>query len=286
MSRSSVAFVVLAILFGCSFPAQVRASPDLESDLRREIRQRYEGKLLLLNSPSSFDVIHIDGKGHPTRPPNGEPWTTSGLLQAKKISLQNRLMTIDGPRVIVVLDPASPASLQPVTTDRDLHLTIELPSWIRNSTDLNNFLRQLFSADDVRQRMANAWHAEVDLRSVLENPGALPGGRIGTLAGGRAVYAWESGVVTKPKALYKPGPSYPANALLKHVSGAIRVRVVVNEQGFPEILEIVQHLGEGLDVRALSAVSQWRFERPIRNGEGAATMVTVEIKFALRARKS
>jgi outer membrane biosynthesis protein TonB len=49
---------------------------------------------------------------------------------------------------------------------------------------------------------------------------------------------------------------------------------------------VIQHLGEGLDARVLSAVSQWRFERPLRDGVPAATMVIVEIKFHLRGKKS
>ena len=56
-------------------------------------------------------------------------------------------------------------------------------------------------------------------------------------------------VVTKPKAIYKPGPRYAENALIKNVTGTIRVRVIVNEKGFPEIMEIVEHLREALKVK-------------------------------------
>ena len=88
--------------------------------------------------------------------------------------------------------------------------------------------------------------------------------------------------MSKPRAVYKPGPAYPASALWKKVSGNVRVRVIVNENGFPEILGIIQNLSEGVDAQVLSAVSQWRFEIPRKAGVPTATMVVVEIKFHLR----
>lgn len=89
-------------------------------------------------------------------------------------------------------------------------------------------------------------------------------------------------MVTKPKAFYKPGPTYAASALLKRISGVIQVRAIVNEKGFPEILEVLQHLPGGLDAGVLSAVSQWRFQPGIRDDVPAATVVIVEIRFRLQ----
>ena len=103
-------------------------------------------------------------------------------------------------------------------------------------------------------------------------------------------WQWASGrlireiYVSKPTAIYHPGPKYSEKALFKHVSGTVRVRLVVNEKGFPEILEATRHLGEGLDMHALSAVAQWRFEPARKNGQPVAVMVVVEINFRIRRR--
>lgn len=282
--RGSPAPVVVLVVCCCApVTTLVYARSVIGGGLRKEIRQRYEGKLLLLNTPSRFDVIHFDMKGHLTRPPNGEPWTTCGLVQTEKIDVRDNQVTIDGHRVIVALkQEQASAKPVPVTTDREVHVAIDLPPSTRDVPELNQFLSGVFSADGVAQRIANGWHAEFDVSKELAEAGKLPpGGRIGTLDGGRPVYAWESGVVTKPKAIYKPRPAYSVEARLKKVAGTIQVRVVVNENGFPEILQVVQHLPEGLDTRALSAVSQWRFERPLKDGVAAATMVLVELKFHL-----
>jgi TonB family protein len=280
--RSSVALLLLLAL--AQVPAHAVSA--LQSDLRRMIRQRLEGKLLLLHSPSNLDLIQFNAEGRPLRPFKGEPWTTCGLIQAMKVQIHGYQIAIDGQRVIAAVDPqASAAKLVPVLSERLVHVSVDVPRNIQKSEDLNEFLSRVFSTEDVTQKLANAWRAEVDLSRDLTDPTIeLADGLIATLEGGRPVYSWERGTVTKPKALYKPGPVYPVNARLKHVSGNIRVRLIVNERGFPEILEVIQHLGEGLDANALTAVSQWHFERPLHNGKAAATMLVVELKFRIRGK--
>jgi TonB family protein len=277
---------VLMICGTISALAAPSVAPD--ADFRKELRRRYEGKLLLLSVPTSFDVVHFDGSGLPTRAPAGEPWTTAGLIRADKVDVHGGQVVIDGRREIVaLLANTSSKKLVPVTTDRTVHVSIDLP---RGSTDpavRHKFLSHVVSIGEVGSKIESAWHADVDLTRGSGSGTAFPfDGKVGTLAGDRAVYAWESGVVSKPKAIYKPGPRYASNALLKKISGTIRVRVIVNEKGFPEIMEIVEHLREGLDASALSAVSQWRFEPGLRNGVPAASVVVVELKFNLAKRKS
>jgi TonB family protein len=276
---------LLACLCGtfaaASFPPVVP-----ENDLRKELRRRYEGKLLLLSTPSSFDVVHFDGKGVPTRPPVGEPWTTAGLMRAEKVDVLDGQVVIDGRRAIVASTNAALKKLVAVTTDRAVHVSIDLPRELHDPSERNEFLARVVSIDEVNRKIENAWHADVDLsRGSGSGKAFPPDGKIGTLDGDRAVYAWESGVVSKPKAIYKPGPTYAANAMLKNITGTIRVRVIVNEKGFPEIMEIVEHLREGLDANALAAVSQWRFEPGLREGVATPSVVVVELKFNLVKRR-
>jgi outer membrane biosynthesis protein TonB len=58
--------------------------------------------------------------------------------------------------------------------------------------------------------------------------------------------------------------------------------VVVNEKGFPEILEITKGLGEGLDIRALTAVAGWTFKPAMKNGEPVAVLIHVQMDFRLQ----
>jgi TonB family protein len=282
-------FLVALVMLVCGALAAVSPpSTASDSDFRKELRRRFEGKLLLLSVPTNFDVVHFDGSGSPSRAPAGEPWTTAGLIRVDKVDMQNGQVVIDGRREIVALLPnTSSRKLVPVMTDRTVHLSIDLPRESSDPAVRHEFLGHVVSIEQVGSKIESAWHADVDLtRGSGSGTAFPPDGKVGTLAGDRAVYAWESGVVSKPKAIYKPGPRYGANALLKKISGTIRVRVIVNEKGFPEIMEIVEHLREGLDANALSAVSQWRFEPGVRNGVAAASVVVVELKFNLAKRKS
>ncbi|HST12022.1 MAG TPA: energy transducer TonB [Terriglobales bacterium] len=277
--------VIVALVCG-TFAVSLSPSVSPDADLRKELRRKYEGKLVLLSVPSSFDVVHFDRNGVPTRRSAGEPWTTAGLIKTEKVDVLGGQVVIDGRRAIVALSAnGAPKKLVAVTTERQVHVSIDLPG-IGDATQRNELLARILSTDEVTRRIEDSWHADVDLsRGSGSGTAFPPGGKIGTLDGDRAVYAWESGMVSKPRAIYKPGPKYAENALVKGVSGTIRVRVIVNEKGFPEIMEIVEHLREGLDANALSAVSQWRFEPGLRNGEAAASVVVVELKFNLASKK-
>jgi TonB family protein len=281
--RSVVALVICESIVAIATPSVAS-----DVDFRKELRHRYEGKLLLLSVPTNFDVIHFDGRGSPSRAPVGEPWTSAGLIRVDKVDIQSGQVVIDGRREIVALFAnSSSKKLVPVTTDRTVHVSIDLPREPIDAGRRSEFVGRILLTEGVSRKIEDAWHADVDLsRGSGSGTAYPPDGKVGTLEGERAVYAWESGVVSKPKAIYKPGPRYAANALMKKVSGTIRVRVIVNEKGFPEIMEIVEHLREGLDANALSAVSQWRFEPGVRNGVAAASVVVVELKFHLAKRKS
>ena len=204
----------------------------------------------------------------------------AGLFRARKIDLRDRQITIEGERAVVALQSdASGLKLAAVPVGRAVHITLEMPP-IQSAAELKQFMSQVFS-EDIQEKIAGAWRADVDLNSLAHSTSLPADGRVGTLANGRAVYAWQSGVVTQPKAFYKPGPTYAANALLKRISGVVQVRVIVNEKGFPEVLEVIQHLPEGLDAGVLAAVSQWRFKPGIREGLPTPTVVIVEINFHL-----
>jgi TonB family protein len=282
MQPAFAALVVLILGSHLCFPDRVSANS--RSDLQRELRRIYAGKLLSLRAPSGFDIIHFDSQGKPTRSSNGEPWTMCGLLKVKKLYVHSNQMGIDGERAVVVLNPEPPGKkLLLVTLERAVHVTIDLPASVENVEQMNAFLARIFLPGDLQERIATAWTSRTDLTGDLDQIGkTLPDGRVGTLAGDRPVYLVNAGSLIKPVAIYKPEPRYSEKALFKRVFGTIRVRVVVNERGFPEIVEVIEHLREGLDSRALAAVSQWRFQPALKDGNPVAAMVVVEIKFHLR----
>jgi TonB family protein len=273
-----VRYRVITILFVLA----VFVVPPARCDLQRQMRQSYAGKLLSLRIPSNFDVLQYDASGQPARPGNGEPWTTCGLFKVKKISVSLGQMMIDGDRAAVILNPDPTKKLLLVILDRTLHVVIDLPPSVHSLSDMNGLLARIFVPGDLQTRMTAAWKAEVDLNRDLEAISrTVPEGRVGTLAENRPVYVVNA-VPTPPKAVYKPSPEYSRAAVLKKIGGTVRVRMVVNESGYPEILEVLQHQREGLDSRALAAVSQWRFKPALRESMPVAAMLIVDVKFSVR----
>lgn len=269
MSRSAVLVVSLIVA--------VVTVPPLRGDLQKELRQTYTGKILSLRIPSNLDVLHFDGSGHSARPSDGEPWTTCGLFRVKKISANLGLIAIEGEREAVVLSPDSVRKLMLVELDRPVHVTIDLPGSPRTLAELNPLLTRIFWPGDLIARMTAAWRSDVDLNRDLAHVSAMtPDGRIGVLAQNRPVYASEA-LSAPPLAIYKPVPPLSEKARHKKSGGSFRVRMVVNEHGFPEILEVLERMREGLDNRALAAVSQWRFKPAQRESTPVAAMLVVDV---------
>ena len=248
-------------------------------DLQKDLRQTYTGKILSLRIPSNFDVLRFDANGHPARPGDGEPWTTCGLFRVKKIGLNFAQIVIEGDREAVILSPDPVKKLLLVELDRPVHVTVDIPDSVHKLAELNPLLARVFLPGDLIARMSAAWRSEVDLnRDLADVSNATPDGRIGVLAPNRPVYVVNA-LPTPPMAIYKPSPSFSKKARSKKDGGTFRVRMVVNEKGFPEILEVLQHLREGLDNRALAAVSQWRFKPALRESSPVAAMLIVDVKF-------
>src|SRR5215475_563886 len=182
--RSAVALLLL-ISGAIVFASAPGVAPD--NDFRKELRKKYEGKLLLLSVPSNFDVVHFDVNGSPTRSPGGEPWTTAGLVRADKVDVVNGQVVIDGRREVVAL--AANAAVKrpaPVTTERTVHVSIDLPQDRSDSVSRQEFLARILSTEEVLHRIEGAWRSEVDL-SKGSGAGAAfpPDGKIGRLYGDR-----------------------------------------------------------------------------------------------------
>ena len=269
MFRSAIAATLAAL-------SMVAVRP-VFGDLQKDLRHTYTGKILSLRIPNNVDVLHYDANGQSAHPSNGEPWTTCGLFRVKKIAVSFTQMVIEGSREAVILSPDPVKKLLLVELDRPLHITIDLPSSAHTLPELNPLLGRIFLPGDLIARMSAAWRSEVDLnRDLADVSSDTPDGRVGVLAPNRPVYVVNA-LPTPPMAIYKPTPSIPKKARSK-VGGTFRVRMVVNEQGFPEILEVLQHLREGLDNRALAAVSQWRFKPGLRESSPVAAMLIVDVK--------
>lgn len=89
------------------------------------------------------------------------------------------------------------------------------------------------------------------------------------------------GNVSAPQVTTKIEPDYAEEARRAKLSGTVIVFVVVDENGKPRDLKVLRPLGLGLDGKAIEAVSRWKFQPGMKDGEAVAVQATIEVNFRL-----
>jgi len=87
--------------------------------------------------------------------------------------------------------------------------------------------------------------------------------------------------VTPPRLISKIEPEYSDEARKVKLQGTVLLRIVVDERGYAESIEVTQGLGLGLDERAVEAVRKWRFRPGLRGGRPVPTSAIVQVSFRL-----
>lgn len=82
--------------------------------------------------------------------------------------------------------------------------------------------------------------------------------------------------------LNNPAPEYPRIAKRAGEQGRVLLKVLVNVDGTPGAVELAKSSGyERLDIAALTAVKQWRFEPARKGGKALSAYVMVPLSFSL-----
>jgi bla regulator protein blaR1 len=89
------------------------------------------------------------------------------------------------------------------------------------------------------------------------------------------------GDVSAPQLVYMPDPEYTKKAQRAKYQGVCVISMVVDAQGNPTQVQVVRHLGMGLDKKAVEAVKQYRFKPAMRLGNPVAVQVNIEVNFRL-----
>ena len=88
------------------------------------------------------------------------------------------------------------------------------------------------------------------------------------------------GVVEAAKLIFGPKPAYPPLAMVARVQGAVRLEAVIARDGTVEHLKVLE--GHPLLVNAATdAVSRWRYQPTLLNGEPVEVETEVVVNFIL-----
>jgi bla regulator protein blaR1 len=90
-----------------------------------------------------------------------------------------------------------------------------------------------------------------------------------------------AGDVSAPKLVFAPDPEFTEKARRAKYQGVCVIAAVVDAQGNPERIQVVRHLGMGLDKKAVEAVKQYKFKPGTRLGKPVAVEVHIEVNFRI-----
>jgi len=89
------------------------------------------------------------------------------------------------------------------------------------------------------------------------------------------------GDVSAPKLIFAPDPEFTEKARRAKYQGVCVIAVIIDAQGNPERVQVVRHLGMGLDKKAVEAVKQYKFKPAMRLGNPVAVQANIEVNFRL-----
>jgi TonB family protein len=264
------------------------AGADDRKDLEGNLRRAFEDKLLSLRDPHFGRRLQFDSSGKLVSKAEAGPWSTCGLLKVSKVILRQDHIEIDGKRALLVLR-RGPTDNQPssipqqgdqitaLVTDDAVSIFVEISTL--DAPQVSQIISHVFQGGQLQDRVAAYWKPNTnDLKAFQSN---TPNGVVAQLEGSRPVYLVHPSTVSPPRTTYQPDPTFTETARQNRVGGTAILSVVVNERGFPELLEITQGLGYGLDIQALAAVAQWRFKPAMKDGQPVAVLINVEVEFHL-----
>lgn len=113
--------------------------------------------------------------------------------------------------------------------------------------------------------------------------GAAQGGGAGQGSGGGYGGGLMSvgGGVAAPQVLHSVEPEFTEEARRANFQGSVSIRLIVDSQGNPQNVQLIRHLGMGLDEKALEAVRQYKFKPAMYQGHPVSVQIVIDVDFHL-----
>jgi periplasmic protein TonB len=127
-------------------------------------------------------------------------------------------------------------------------------------------------------------------------PGGVPGGSMGGVLGGvlgggppppppppkakTPTRIRVGGQVEAAKRIFAPSPEYPQLAKMARIQGVVRLEAIISKDGTIQDLKVIS--GHPLLVKAaMDAVSRWRYQPTLLNGEPVEVATEIDVNFTL-----
>ena len=140
-----------------------------------------------------------------------------------------------------------------------------------------------------KSRVTRLFDAEIRrIPSRLGIRSAAAASVIATIAIGLLVAAPQDDVykvgseVKSPSVQYRVDPEYTTEAHDAKVAGTVVLSCVIGTDGKAHDINVVKHLGSGLDEKAVEAIQKWSFNPGSKNGQLVKVRAQIEVNFRLQ----
>lgn len=244
-----------------------------------------KGKVVFLRGMEAGERLSFDTQGKASENYAQVPFSLSAL-KVEKVHLSDTKLEIRGYRVVLVFQTESDSptlkDIRFIPTREQVEITVARDE--AHPESLDAAILKIFapSPPDALAGMSPNDEAQAldSLGSTAppskETPSIMP---VAVKEG--AVYKPGRNGVSPPRLTYSVDPEFTQEAKKKKLSGICVLSLIVDSSGHPMRIRIVRSADPGLDMNAIAAVSQYRFEPALLNGKPVAVYINVEVNFRI-----
>jgi TonB family protein len=89
------------------------------------------------------------------------------------------------------------------------------------------------------------------------------------------------GGVSAPQLIHSVDPEFTDQARRANLQGVVSIQLIVDSHGNPQDIQVVRHLGMGLDQKAVEAVREYKFHPAMYQGHPVAVQMVIKVNFHL-----
>ena len=290
LKRTLIVSLVVGVLALLMLVAPVWAG-----NLDNVIRSEYPNRILTLRHSYGGDRLHLYGDGTLVEDAPPGTWTTDSQVEVRDASLNGSMMVIRGRRIFEVYDSKSKEfvdalSLVPTFPEkwqkdiektlrkRQVEIQIEMPP-TPDPKEIPETLHAVFLAPgEPAGGIAPAFYRDFYATGGGGSKRAeLPAGVVRLTSVGS-----NAGDIKAPHATSSPDPDYSEEARLIKYGGTAIISLIVDTSGSVRDPQMIAPLGVGLDDKAISTVSHWKFDPATKDGHPVAVEISVEVAFRIQ----
>ena len=246
------------------------SAADQNHDTEQQLKNALLGKSVMIRNFYTDPKLVYDSSGNLIKGGESDCWLR-GQFQVQKVKLRDGKLMLEGDRLIGEYKPKT-KELTLARLKEKVKIEIQLDPSHEDLASVSTLLAKVFlTKNDKLEDLIPTAFTKVG-----------EGNRV-TGQTSDAFSATESVVngVAPPRVLHQPDPEYSETARQHRLQGTVTLWMIVGTDGLVHNIRVVSCLGDGLDKKAVEAVSAWKFEPAQKNGLPTAVQLNVEVNFHL-----